>query len=191
MSVPVIAGQRRWRRWVPFFLVLVALGAVAVVVPIVYNLRLQLRPEQLEQARQRWREQGPPDYDLSCERKTTEAREREPTTEEAFLRVRGGRVVRAVLDGEVFVWGDGPALILGPGARALAAADVREWTVEGLFDRIEANLKGDAGTRNYAVAYFDSRDGHTTRYIRRVRGSREREEWNVRLTRPGEKGGRP
>ena len=73
MSVPVIAGQRRWRRWVPFFLVLVALGAVAVVVPIVYNLRLQLRPEQLEQARQRWREQGPPDYDLSCERKTTEA----------------------------------------------------------------------------------------------------------------------
>src|SRR5262249_32685819 len=87
----------------------------------------------------------------------------------------GGRVRRAVVDGEVLVWDDAAALALGAALRALPRYDVRELTVEGLFEHIEAKLKGDAGTRNYATAVFDPGDGHTVRYVRRVRGSRERE----------------
>jgi hypothetical protein len=99
-------------------------------------------------------------------------------------------VVRGAVNGDVLVrdWGAAAALGLGATLEALPRYDVRFWTVEGLFDHIEADLRGDAGRRNYATAVFDTRDGHTVRYVRRVRSSKEREEWNVRLTRPGEEG---
>ena len=39
------------RRWVPLFLTLTLLGTLAIVLPLVYNLGQQLRPEQLAAAR--------------------------------------------------------------------------------------------------------------------------------------------
>jgi len=46
--------------WLWFFLILLILASVAITIPIVYNLRLQLKPEQLEQARERWQRRGTP-----------------------------------------------------------------------------------------------------------------------------------
>src|SRR5262245_43962052 len=71
-----------------FFLGLLLLGTIAIVVPIVYNLKQQLTPEQLAEARERWRRHGPDNYDLTC-------RERRDTNEEGDLyevKVRAGRV---------------------------------------------------------------------------------------------------
>ena len=55
-----------------------------------------------------------------------------------------------------------------------------------MFARIDARLKKDTertDRRNYATASFDKQDGHVTHFVHRVAGSREREEWTVRLTR--------
>jgi hypothetical protein len=62
-------------------------------------------------------------------------------------------------------------------------------TVEGQFAEIEKGLQLDlaAGARkNYATAAFDLGDGHPTHYVRRVRGTGDRLEWNVNLRKPGE-----
>jgi hypothetical protein len=57
--------------------------------------------------------------------------------------------------------------------------------VSALFEQIEAALRQDetADRRNFATAQFDPKDGHPLRYVRRVRGTKERMEWHVKLTR--------
>jgi hypothetical protein len=158
---PLTPHRARNRLWMLYFLVLALLSVVAVVVPIVYNLGLQLRPEQLAEARRHWAEAGPADYDLWIERRTTNPAGE--THQEGFVvHVRGGIV---------------------------ASPDGHSDTVEGLFEHIAANLAADAARtdrRNYATASFASTDGHPTRYVHRSAGSKEREEWLIRLALPGE-----
>jgi hypothetical protein len=181
MSAP---AARRPRRWVGFFLLLAAVATAAAVVPVVYNLRLQLTAEQVAQARARWRERAPRDYDLRC----TEKRLRGGAEEENeyVLLVRGGAMVALGVNGELLrLEGAGPAL--GPLARALPGDAGGPVGIEPLFDRMEAALRQDAaeGRRTYATATFDPQDGHPLRYVRRVRATGEREEWNCTLARPG------
>jgi hypothetical protein len=59
-----MAPRPRSRPWLVFFAVLALLAASAVGLETWYNLRQQLTPEALEQARALWRQQGPADYDL-------------------------------------------------------------------------------------------------------------------------------
>jgi hypothetical protein len=54
----------RTRSWVIFFAALLLLATAAVSLETWYNLRQQLSPEALEQARVIWRAKGPADYDL-------------------------------------------------------------------------------------------------------------------------------
>jgi hypothetical protein len=160
--------RRRSWVWVWYFAVLAVLGAVALVVPLVYNLGLQLKPEQLDAARARWREKGPSDYDL-------EYREKIDPNERIFtyqVKVRGGRVVAFQCNGRDEGTND---------------PEVQEHSVDGLFREIEARLREDeakGGRRNYVTAAFDRTDGHPVRYVRRVAGTHERVEWNVKLTAP-------
>ena len=61
--------------------------------------------------------------------------------------------------------------------------------MEGPFAVIEKGLQLDLAEgvrRNFSTAAFDLRDGHPTHYVRRVRGSGDRLEWNVNLRKPGE-----
>ncbi len=171
--------------WVWFFAVLTALGIAAVTIPIVYNLRLQLDPVQVAQAHERWRSSGPEDYDLDYLQKYT----RDGETDETAYRVavRGGKVVAVGSDGKlVFLANAAPEALIGPPARALSGpSGARD--VDGMFDYIDARLREDADQprRPYETATFDPRDGHPTRYVRRLRGGAERLEWTVKLSRPG------
>ena len=73
--------------------------------------------------------------------------------------------------------------------RTLPAAEYPNLTVEGQFAEIEQGLQLDlaeAARKNYATAAFDLRDGHPTHYVRRVRGSGDRLEWNFNLRKAGE-----
>src|SRR5262245_59451196 len=97
MTPPPTTPPRRPLRWVGFFAVLAVLAGAGVTLPIVYNLGLQLRPEQLEAARQTWRERGPADYDLTF----TITYDREKLGERHIVLVRGGKVVFASCEGEV------------------------------------------------------------------------------------------
>jgi hypothetical protein len=174
--------SRRSHRWIGFFVVLAVLAAVAIVVPLVYNLSIQLRPEQLTEARQRWRDQAPSTYDLEYLVRTSNADQEE---ERAYLvQVREGRVVLVVCNSDVVYLDPSLACSAGLGVLALSSENPNQYSVPALFDAIETTLRQDesAGRRNFATAQFDPKDGHPFHYVHGVRGTKERVEWNVKLT---------
>jgi hypothetical protein len=171
------------RSWVAVFVVLAGMAALAVALPLAYNLRQQLRPEQLEEARARWRTEGPADYDLECKVR----RGRSEGWEEYRVRVRGGRVVFASCDGEVLFLGRGFAAGGGLALAALSGGEGRRYGIDGAFARIEEvlNREESSARRNFTVAVFDPKDGHPRHFVHRVRGTDEREEWTFLLLPPG------
>jgi hypothetical protein len=177
------ATRPRNRRWIWFFVVLTALGTAAVVIPLVYNLGLQLTPQQVEQARERWRASGLVNYDLDYQERHT----RNGETDETAYRVlvRDGRVTAVFCDGELtLVSGVAAALALGPWPSTLAGRCGAQ-DIDGMFDHIDSQLRQDLNLsrRPYATAAFDKNDGHPTRYVRRIRGGAERLEWTAKLVR--------
>jgi hypothetical protein len=174
------------RNWAWFFAVLFLLGAAAVAIPLVYNIRQQLAPEQVEQARELWRSAGPRDYDIDYQERQTHG----PDTDESTYRVmvRDGRVAVVFLEGRLsLLSGSAPALALGLWPKALpGTSGARD--IDGMFDHIESQLRQDLSLsrRPFATASFDKRDGHPTRYVRRIRGGAERLEWTVKLMRVGD-----
>src|SRR4051794_37300500 len=93
-------SARRPNRSFLWFFALLALGAAfAVAVPIVYNLNQQLKPEQFDAARARWREHGPRDYDLDWLQKT----DRQPQPDEYHAKVRGGDAVAVFVNNELLL----------------------------------------------------------------------------------------
>ena len=170
-------------RWALFFLLLAILGIVAIVVPIRYNLGLQLKEADVVRARKLWEEKGPQDYDLEIMRR----QDRQENADEYRVKVRGGQVTSVVGKAEGILWIDETVgLALGPVIRVQPAEDLSRFSVEGLFAEIEDELRRDsasAGKRNYAMASFVMKeDGHPTRYVHRVAGTSQRIEWNVKLT---------
>jgi hypothetical protein len=168
------SSRPRSRAWIWFFVLLAALGTAAVTLPLVYNMSIQLRPEELAAARARWKTNGPRDYDLQFEEKITQNGVQ--TESNWFVEVRDGKATSATRDGQ-----------------KQPVEECANLTVEGQFAEMERGLQLDqaeAGRRNYATAAFDLRDGHPTHYVRRVRGSGDRLEWNVNLFKPGEGVGR-
>jgi hypothetical protein len=174
----------RSRRWIGFFLVLSALALTAIVVPIVYNLSIQLRPEQLADAQRRWRENAPADYDLEY---LVKSQDEGGQTQETsyFVQVRAGRVVLVAEDGEVEYVAPSLAVVAGPGALSLSSVNPRDYGVTALQAQIEAAMRHDesAPRRDFAKADFDPHDGHPYHYVHRVRGTKKRVEWFVKLTR--------
>jgi hypothetical protein len=165
-SRPTVRPQPRSRRWLAFFAVLAVLGLVAIIVPLVVNLRLQLTPEQIAEARQRWRDNAPASYELIYRVQTETAGQ---TSEDQYLvQVRDHRPVRVEVNGEKI---------------PLHAAARRG--VQGLFDEMERRLQDDraSGEHNYARATFDPTDGHPTHYVYSSRRARTRIEWDLKLTR--------
>jgi|SRR6516164_8600249 hypothetical protein len=162
----------RRRSWLWFFGLVMVLGVVAVVAPLVHNLRMQLTPAQLAEAEERWRLNGPADYDLDfIERLNDDA-----AGDRLLIRVRAGKVVAVLRDG----------VPLSP--KELPAPERQLYTVPGLFQQMAERLEEDrtSGKRNYATAYFDSKTGFPVRYVHRERGSHRRLEWNVKLAPPGQ-----
>lgn len=183
MSLPTSAPRQRWR-YLAFFGLLACLAVAGVTLPIVYNLGQQLKPEQLEQARARWRDNGPADYDLTY----SVAYDRSRLAERHLVLVRGGKVAFASCEGEVVSLS--PALSAMVGLPLGGTGEGRARDVPALFAHIEAMLKEEeaAGRRNFLVAVFDPREGYPRRFIRRVRGTKTREEWDVRLWEAGSLG---
>jgi hypothetical protein len=183
---PAAPAHHGSRAWVGFFVLLGGLAAAAVVVPIFYNVRQQLRPEQLAAARRLWAERGPADYDLTY--RVTSDREAAP--ENHVVLVRGGQVVFASCEGVIVYLS--PALAAAAGLPAGALGGGEGVAVPAVFDRIAGFLREqeESAHRNFIVAVFDPADGCPRRFVRRVRGTSTREEWNLRVWPPGTVGGK-
>lgn len=176
-----MAARRSWG-WVAFFVVLGVMSVVAVILPIWYNLGQQLRREQLDEARLLWREHGPSDYDLTFN--VYVSRERLPSRH--VVRVRHGKVVLATCEGEPVEMS--PELAAAVGLPLGGAGTSKAFTVPRLFDHIEQLLdeQEESEGKNFLVAVFDPREGWPRRFVWRVRGTDQREEWNLKLWTPGE-----
>ena len=189
VNLPHPSARRRSRRlWLWYFLVLAILGTAAVVLPLVVNLGMQLKPDDVIAARKKWEAMRPANFDLELW-----CRENQEEADEYFVKVRGGQVTSVVGKNEGIVQLDRTALLaLGLGITAKPAVPLESLpplTVDAMFDLIEANLKRDAttsGSRNFATAKFDERDGHPLRYVHRRTGTKERLEWIVKLTPRGD-----
>lgn len=174
-------ATRRPRPSTWFFLLLAVLAVAAVVIPIVYNLSLQLRPEELALAKERWREHAPRDYDLEYRFKLDD--DPEAAEDRYRVAVRAGRVVLAGCNREVLLLDPRVGSLAGVAVRAVPGEDAHACGVEALFEQIETALRQDetSGRRNYATASFDPADGHPLRFIHRVSGTRQRIEFHVKL----------
>jgi hypothetical protein len=157
----------RIRTSVWFFLALLLLGAIAIITPIIANLRQQLTREQLAEARTLWEKNGPSSYDLRYLERT-DGDEKGDTYE---IKVRAGEPVSLTVNDKRY------------GIDKMSPKQRHNYTVPGLFDQIEAHLaeEQDGRRRNFATAHFSTETGFPTHYVRRVRGSRSRLEWLVKL----------
>ena len=137
------------RNWLAFWSLLTVLAIAALIIPIVYNLRLQLTQEQLDAARQLWQDHGPSDYELL----QLIRYEGEALAEELQVTVRAGKVVQVIQNDQQLLPHDAIAMVVGPLVDLMPSGDFSSHTVEGLFDQIAQRLRGDAvssGRRNYA-----------------------------------------
>ena len=161
-------------RWVWYFVVLAVLTIAACTILVWYNLRQQLKKEDLQAARALWNKNRPPDYDLTYTKRGS-------ASGTFFVKVRGGKVVDVTLDGREITQNDKP---LDPSRYA-------RYDMTALMDDIETFLEEDdepGRPKIYSVATFDPTDGHLIRYVRRVMGTSERIEINVQLKKPRESG---
>jgi hypothetical protein len=159
-------GPRTNRRWIWFFVTLAVLTVLAITVLAVYNLRLQLKPEQLAAARKLWEQKGPRDYQFKYTVRTGDERD----GDEFVVQVRGSTVTSVKLNG-----------------RLLDKDKYIYHSMDAKFDEIEEFLKKDAEKgrpRTYTRALFDSADGHLLHFVRRVMGTRERVEITVESLEP-------
>jgi hypothetical protein len=154
------------RRWIWFFVVLTAMGILAVGSLTLYNLAQQLKPEELAAARRRWKEKGPRSYQLSYQVKAGIAPQ---TTTSYVVRVRDGKVVSATVN-------------MRPEARQRFGY----YGMEALFDYIGEFLERDAKLprRIYIRAFFDPDNGALQWFVRRVTGGTERVEITVKPLAP-------
>jgi hypothetical protein len=160
--------MKRPRNYVWYFLVLAVLGSVALVAPILFNLSQLLTVEKIAEAEARWEQNGPASYDLKLE----DRRSPDAHLEVYDVKVRERKVVELrVNDHEETL-------------TALSPEQRRQWTVPGLFEQMRAHLAEEeqGKRRNFATANFHPHLGYPVRYVRRVRGTKERLEWRITVT---------
>ncbi|MFQ3651670.1 MAG: DUF6174 domain-containing protein [Gemmataceae bacterium] len=169
-------------RWIGFFVVLAILAGVALALPILYNLGQQLRREQLQLARERWREHGPRDYDLTFSIRL----DRDTTKQRHVVCVRDGRVVVSLVEGQPLHVA--PAYQGAIGLPFATSTDHPPWTIEQIFDHLQSLLtqQEQSHGRHFLVAVFDPEQGWPRRVVWRITRSSQREEWDLKLWRLGE-----
>lgn len=174
--------RRRPRRSLGFFIVLGVLSVVALVAPLIYNLSVQLRPEQWADARRRWQENAPVNYDLEYLRQSRRGGQDEKSTYR--VQVRGGRIVVVAEEDELLYVDPSLALAAGVGVLALPQENPERYGMAALFDEIESALRQrqTAERRIYLKADFE-KDGRPSHYVFYDSRSKDRIEWFVKLSR--------
>jgi hypothetical protein len=186
------APARQNRNWIVFFLMLALLAAVGIVVPLWYNLSLQLNAGEVAAAKERWREKGPADYDMEYRSKIdtdepVEYRVAVRNRRAVFVATRQGHILEIAAELRAAVGAAVGCPVDWCAEKVVPTEELtRRHTIDAFFALIESKLGDDVavGGRNYATATFDSQYGYPLRYIHRVRNSPERIELNAHLLPP-------
>jgi hypothetical protein len=148
-------------KWFLLFL-LVASISVAVFM-IWFNLSIQLKPEQLDEAMKRWKENGPKNYKLTYTKQIDNNDHRDII----IAQIVDGKAKQGTINGEPFE------------ERVLPYH-----TMDRLLIDIEKFLEDDrkpGAPKTYTTAVFDAKTGALHRYVRRVMGSTQRLELNLKV----------
>ena len=151
------------KRWFWYFVILFILASAGVLIPIIYNLSIQLTSEKFQAAKKQWDQDALSDYDLKYLVRINDQREN------YYVEVRNGEISSVKFN-------DHP----------LSADHPNAFTVTSLFALIENNLQQDqqpANKRNFATAFFHQELGYPIRYVRVQRNDdgKERLEINAKL----------
>ena len=148
--------------WAWFLVLLVIASIAAAAFMIRYNLARQLKPEQLEAAWASWKTHGPRSYRMTY---TQEVNGQKKETFQA--RVRDGTVEEVLHDG-----------------RPLEREQLAHYSMDRLFAHVEKFLFLDrqpGQPKTFTVAVFDDTTGALKYYVRRVMGTQQRVEIQVKL----------
>jgi hypothetical protein len=157
---------RKSRGWIPFYLVVLVLAVGASAILVIYNLKQQLKTEDLDAAWALWKQQRPPNYILTY----TVRKGEDENVDRYEVRVRGENTESLLLNGK-------------PQERRLFPF----YSMDELFGQVSEFLRKDAEPgkpRVFVRAVFDPKDGHLAWFVRRVMGTRERVEIAVESLRP-------
>ncbi len=163
-SPPCEGGARAGasRGWIWFFVILALLTLTAIGIQIWFNPTVPLTAPLLAEAKARWKEHGPRDYDMDYTNKKMES------TERFHVQVRDGKAVSVLMNDKI----------------ALEPRLYPWYTMPALYGFIEEFMEQDAQPgkpRTFNNVLFDPADGHLIHYVRSVASKRERQEISVRL----------
>jgi hypothetical protein len=146
-----------------FFVALAVLTVAAISVEIWYNPTMPLTGPLLAEAKAKWRQRGPRDYDMDYTIKKLES------TERFQVKVRNSEAVSVIMNGNL----------------ALESRLYPYHTMSALFGFIEEFMQQDSepgSPRTFTNVFFDRVDGRLIHYVRSVASKRERVEITVHLT---------
>ena len=165
----------RNRHWLWVFVVLGALGLLAMGINYAYNVGEPLTVEKLNAARALWEQKRPQDYDLHIvfSREYMSADNRGGTIVDQFeVQVRAGTVTGFLVNGK-----EPEPLLDDQGRRRLTDERLRResYDISGIFDSIEDLMNKDRREQNptFMRARFDANDGHVTLFTRQIHKRRE------------------
>jgi hypothetical protein len=175
--------------WIYFFAFLLIASVGVTVFMIRFNQSIQLKPEDIDANRKLWEARGPKNYNLFY---TEQVNDDDRKTVFA-VKVRASKVTEVLMNGKP----------LAPTTEDGIEHDPRPYhSMEAIFRNIERFMDIDQGKepepkkdsepkkgldqkkeapRVYCIANFDPETGAVLRYIRRVMGTRQRVELNLKV----------
>lgn len=163
--------SRKNYAWIGYFAFLLVASVGVTAFMIWFNYRVQLKPEQLEAARELWKQSGPKSYNMIYTKEIGTGGRKETFV----VKVRN-RIVEEVRMNEK------PLVANSDGEQE---NDPRIYHSMDNFYRdlmkfMECDQKPDA-KKVYVTANFDEKTGAVLRYIRYVMGTPDRVELNITL----------
>jgi hypothetical protein len=170
--MPPSPPRKKNYAWVWFFVFVVVASIAMAGFMIVFNLRLQLKPEQLADAMARWQEHGPADYVMTY---TKQLKVNENTIADTFVvKVRAKKVFEVRMNGEPLRDADGVPIV---------DERLQYHSMDSLLRYIERFLELDAkaGQKNYNLAIFDEQTGALRKYVRSDKHTRQHVDEEVKI----------
>lgn len=170
-----MTGRPKNRVWLWFIALVVAASVGLAGFVIWFNMRLQLKPEQVAAAIERWKENGPADYVLNVTKQIGTGEQAH--TDKLVVTVRDRKVIDVRLNGE-------PLRNQETDERYPPGHARLQWySMDRMLGDVEIFLDRDAKAKakNYNVAVFDAKTGALLRFVRREMGTQNRIEEDVRV----------